>query len=209
MVVGFPGGSDGKESACSAGDLVREEPLEKGMATHSLLRVGKTTPVFLPGEFQRRRSLVDYSAWGRKKTDTTEGLTLSLFFFFILMVVARIQNQFYVQSIDNSSQWVGFANPKTTHWFWKSANHRLTSIHRPPNGNQSIIASPKLSLIGRMSTHLDLWKVINPSTPYLLKIQYKSSRWLFFWACATLLRVSNKFHFVFSFHILRVWFILW
>ena len=33
MVVGFPGGSDGKESACSAGDLVREEPLEKGMAT--------------------------------------------------------------------------------------------------------------------------------------------------------------------------------
>ena len=48
---------------------------------------------------------MDYSAWGRKKTDRTEGLTLSLFVsFFILMVVARIQNQFYVQSIDNSSQ---------------------------------------------------------------------------------------------------------
>ena len=35
----FPGGSDGKESACNAGDgaqsLDREEPLEKGMATHS------------------------------------------------------------------------------------------------------------------------------------------------------------------------------
>ena len=37
----FPGGSDGKESACSAGDLVqspgREDPLEKEMATHSIV----------------------------------------------------------------------------------------------------------------------------------------------------------------------------
>ena len=37
--LGFPGGSDGKESACSAGDpgLIpsREDPVEKGMATHS------------------------------------------------------------------------------------------------------------------------------------------------------------------------------
>ena len=36
---GFPGGSDGKESACSAGDLGSslgwEDPLEKGKATHS------------------------------------------------------------------------------------------------------------------------------------------------------------------------------
>ena len=37
--LGFPGGSDGKEFTCSAGDQVRslgwEDPLEKGMATHS------------------------------------------------------------------------------------------------------------------------------------------------------------------------------
>ena len=37
--LGFPGGSDNKESACSAGDQVRslgwEDPLEKGMATFS------------------------------------------------------------------------------------------------------------------------------------------------------------------------------
>ena len=35
----FPGGSDSKESACNARDLGltlgREDPLEKGMATHS------------------------------------------------------------------------------------------------------------------------------------------------------------------------------
>ena len=39
-IMGFPGGSDGKESACNAGDvgLIPESgssPLEKGMATHS------------------------------------------------------------------------------------------------------------------------------------------------------------------------------
>ena len=36
---GFPGGSDDKGSACNAGDWVKsldwEDPLEKGMATHS------------------------------------------------------------------------------------------------------------------------------------------------------------------------------
>ena len=31
----FPGGSDGKESACNAGDLGWKDPLEEGMAIHS------------------------------------------------------------------------------------------------------------------------------------------------------------------------------
>ena len=42
-----------------------EVPLEKEMATHS------TT---LAGESQGRRSLVGYSLWGRKESDTTERL---------------------------------------------------------------------------------------------------------------------------------------
>ena len=33
-LLGFPGSSGGKESACSVGDLGWEDPLEKGMATH-------------------------------------------------------------------------------------------------------------------------------------------------------------------------------
>ena len=40
--VGFPGGAVGKESTCNAGDLGSipgwEDPLEKGMATHSMDR---------------------------------------------------------------------------------------------------------------------------------------------------------------------------
>ena len=39
LVEGFPGDSDGKESACNAGDPVWslgwEDPLEKGTSTHS------------------------------------------------------------------------------------------------------------------------------------------------------------------------------
>ena len=34
-VWGFPGGSDGKESTCNAGDTGWEDPPEEGMTTHS------------------------------------------------------------------------------------------------------------------------------------------------------------------------------
>ena len=36
---GCPGGSDSKESACNTGNLGREDPLEKEMATHSSILV--------------------------------------------------------------------------------------------------------------------------------------------------------------------------
>ena len=46
--------------------LGEEEPLEKEMAT---------SPVSLPGESHGQRSLVGYSQWGPKESDTTERLT--------------------------------------------------------------------------------------------------------------------------------------
>ena len=52
-------GSDGKESACNAGDLGmilgQKDPLDEAMAT---------APVFLAGEFHGQSSLADYSPWG-------------------------------------------------------------------------------------------------------------------------------------------------
>ena len=68
---GLPYSSDGKESACNAGDLV----LIPGSGTSS--REGNgiislNTPVFLPGEFHGQRSLAGYSPWGRKALDTTK-----------------------------------------------------------------------------------------------------------------------------------------
>ena len=43
--------------------LVWEDPLEKKW---------QPTPVLLPGKFHGRRSVVGYSPWGRKESDTTE-----------------------------------------------------------------------------------------------------------------------------------------
>ena len=65
MVSGCPGGSDGKESACSAKDLGSipgwEDPLEKETATHSNLLAWKS-PWEEPG----------YHPWGCKESDMTE-----------------------------------------------------------------------------------------------------------------------------------------
>ena len=46
--VGFPGGADGKEPACSAEDL-QEDPLEKGMAIHSSVHAGRIPWMDEPG----------------------------------------------------------------------------------------------------------------------------------------------------------------
>ena len=55
---GFPGGSDGKESAHSVfiGSLGWEDPWRKEW---------QNTPVFLPEEFRGQRSLAGYSPRGR------------------------------------------------------------------------------------------------------------------------------------------------
>jgi len=53
---GFPGGSDGKKSACIAGDLGlilgQEVPLEKGMATHSIILAWRIPWTKEPGGLQ-------------------------------------------------------------------------------------------------------------------------------------------------------------
>ena len=43
-------------------DLGQEDPLEKW----------SPTPVFLPGKFHGQKSLLGYSPWGRKESDTTK-----------------------------------------------------------------------------------------------------------------------------------------
>ena len=68
---GFPGGSDGRESACSAGDLGLIPELERSGEGNGL-----PPPVLLPGESHGQRSLAGYSPWGRKESDTPGGLTL-------------------------------------------------------------------------------------------------------------------------------------
>ena len=53
---GFPGGSEGKASACNVGDLGSisglEDPLEKEMATHSSILAWKIPWIEKPGRLQ-------------------------------------------------------------------------------------------------------------------------------------------------------------
>ena len=62
----FPGSSDGKESACDAGDL----GLIPGWG-RSPEKEWRPMPAFLPGESYGEMSLVSYSPWGRKESDTS------------------------------------------------------------------------------------------------------------------------------------------
>ena len=64
----FPGVSDRKESAYNAGDL-RSIP---GLGRFPGGGHGYPTPVFLPRETHGQRSLVGYSPWGHKESDTTQ-----------------------------------------------------------------------------------------------------------------------------------------
>ena len=56
MVQGFPGGSDGKESVCNAGDrgsiLGFGRSLEKGVATHSSILAWRIPWAEEPGKLQ-------------------------------------------------------------------------------------------------------------------------------------------------------------
>ena len=74
--LGFPGGSDSKESAWNAGD----PRLDPWVGKIPWRRKWQPTPVFLPGKSHGQRSLVGCSSWGRKESHMTEQITLSLFF---------------------------------------------------------------------------------------------------------------------------------
>ena len=68
-LYGFPGGSEGKVSACNAGD--------GGSIPGSGRSPGEgngTPSVLLPGKSHRLRSLVCYNPWGLKESDTIERL---------------------------------------------------------------------------------------------------------------------------------------
>ena len=71
---GFPGGSDGKDSACN----VRRPGFDPWVGKITWRRKWQPTPVLLPGEFYGQRSLAGYSPWSCKESDTMEWLTLSL-----------------------------------------------------------------------------------------------------------------------------------
>ena len=69
-VLGFPGGSDGKESACNAGDL----GLIPGLGRSPGGGHGNPLQYSCLENPHGWKSLVGYSPWGHKESDTTERL---------------------------------------------------------------------------------------------------------------------------------------
>ena len=71
--MGYTDGWAGKESTCSAGDTGNG-----GLILGSGRPPGggkwQPTPIFLPDKAHGQSSLVGYSAWGHKESDTTEYL---------------------------------------------------------------------------------------------------------------------------------------
>ena len=68
IALGFPGGSDGKTSACNAGDL----GLIPGSGRFPGEGNDNPLQLFLPGESHGQRSLAGYSPWCHKDLFTTE-----------------------------------------------------------------------------------------------------------------------------------------
>ena len=64
---GFPGGSNGKESTCDAGDACSIP----GSGRFPWRRKWQPTPVFLAGDSHGQRSLAGYSPWTQKELDRT------------------------------------------------------------------------------------------------------------------------------------------
>ena len=73
MYVGFPGGSDGEESACNSGDL----SLIPGLERSSGRGHGNPLQYSCLENPHGQRSLVGYSPRGRKEKDMTERLITS------------------------------------------------------------------------------------------------------------------------------------
>ena len=71
VFLGFPGGSDGKESACNAGDL----GLIPGLGRSPGGGHGKPLQYSCLENPHGQRSLVGYSPWDHKESETTEWLS--------------------------------------------------------------------------------------------------------------------------------------
>ena len=68
LLMGFPGGSVGKESAMQG----RRRRFNPWVGKIIWRRAWQSTPIFLPGESHGQKSLAGYSPWGCKELEMTE-----------------------------------------------------------------------------------------------------------------------------------------
>ena len=86
MHSGFPGVSDGKESACNAGDLGWEDTLEEGMATHSSI-LAWSIPM---GRGAWQATVRGITKSQTRLSDSAQHRTHSLLFLFLNLFLAAL-----------------------------------------------------------------------------------------------------------------------
>ena len=94
--LGFPGGSDRKESSCNAGDM----GLIPGLGRSLEGGHGNPLQYSCLENPQGQRSLVGYSPWGRKESDTTERLSIHSTFKFNFqrnLVLEMVKDKYFTQ----------------------------------------------------------------------------------------------------------------
>ena len=82
--MSFPGGSEGKESACNAGD-----PFNPWVGKIPRRRKWQPTPVFSPGESQGWWSLVGCRLWGRTELARLKRLSMHAWYISLSMKNSR------------------------------------------------------------------------------------------------------------------------
>ena len=112
--LGLPRWLSGKEFACQCWRR-RRRGFNSWVGKISWRRKCQPTAVFLPGEFHGQRSLMDYSPWGCKESDTTEPHDFSNIFYFIqdyiliwiisiILILLKNNNTNYVLGIHGDPQ---------------------------------------------------------------------------------------------------------
>ena len=85
VIVGFPGGSSGKEPACQCRRRKRCG-FDPWVAKIPWTKKWNPTPVFLPGESYGQRNLMGYSPWGHRDSDMIKHTSSSIII--ILLVIS-------------------------------------------------------------------------------------------------------------------------
>ena len=124
FMTSFPGGSGGKASVCNVGD----PGSIPGLGGSPGEGKWQPTPLLLPGKSNGQRSLVGYSPWCCKESDTTERLHFTSFHWWIQFYqfpfpIRSIQSFFFLNVLFILFYcWVVEKKPSLT---WKFASFNI------------------------------------------------------------------------------------
>ena len=149
------------------------------------------TPVLLPGEFHAQRSLVGYSPWGHKESDTNEWLTHSLhfliFYIYYWYCIQLLSIMCSVSSVQSLSHVQLFATPRTAACqasLFITNSGSLLKLH--PVGDairpSHLLSSPSPPAFN-LSQHQGLFQWVTSShlvaKVLQFQLQHQSFQWIF------------------------------